>query len=56
MSDRHEAGRTLQDFWRMIRKSVQRFSLATNAKRLRGDHAPTRIQSAMTIHPDLIAL
>src|SRR5215472_16995077 len=26
----------------MIRKSVQRFSLATNAKRLRGDHAQTK--------------
>jgi hypothetical protein len=24
--------------------------------RLRGDHAQTTIQSAMTIHPDLIAL
>jgi len=26
----------------MIRKSVQRFSLATNAQRLRGDHAQTK--------------
>ena len=26
----------------MIRKSGSRFSLATNAKRLRGDHAPTK--------------
>jgi hypothetical protein len=26
----------------MIRKSVQRFSLATNAKRLRGDHAQSK--------------
>jgi hypothetical protein len=27
--------------WSMIRKSAKRFSLATNAKRLRGDHAQT---------------
>jgi hypothetical protein len=56
MSDRHEAGPTLQNFWRMIRKSVQGFSLATNTKRLRGDHAQTRVQSEMTIHPDPIPL
>jgi hypothetical protein len=40
----------------MIRKSGNRFSLATNAKRLRGDHAQTIGESAMTIHPELIAL
>src|ERR1700682_5252745 len=28
--------------WSMIRKSGYRFSLATNAKRLRGDHAQTK--------------
>jgi hypothetical protein len=28
--------------WRMIRKSGNRFSLATNAKRLRGDHAQSK--------------
>jgi hypothetical protein len=32
----------------MIRKSVQQFS--------EKDHAQSRIQSAMTIHPDLVAL
>jgi hypothetical protein len=33
----------------MIRKSGDRFSLATNAKRLRGDHAQTiNYQSAMS--------
>jgi len=31
-------------------------SLATNAKRLRGDHAQTISWGAMTIHPELIAL
>jgi hypothetical protein len=35
---------------------AKRFSLATNAKRLRADHAQSRIQSAMTIQPNLIAL
>jgi hypothetical protein len=40
----------------MIRKSVQRFSLATNAKRLRGDHAQTKSQSAMMIRLKIIAL
>jgi hypothetical protein len=30
----------------MIRKSGHRFSLATNAKRLRGDHAQTKSSSA----------
>jgi hypothetical protein len=29
---------------------------ATNATRLRADHAQTISQSAMTIHPDFIAL
>src|SRR6266852_280780 len=33
----------------MIRKSGCRFSLATNAKRLRGDHAQTIRSSEMTI-------
>src|SRR5260221_9679485 len=33
----------------MIRKSGYRFSLATNAKRLRGDHAQTKRSSGMTI-------
>jgi hypothetical protein len=28
--------------WSMIRKSGNRFSIATNAKRLRGDHAQTQ--------------
>jgi hypothetical protein len=40
----------------MIRKSVKRFSRATNAARLRGDHARTKTQSAMMIDPNLIAL
>jgi len=34
---------------------VKRFSLATNAQRLRGDHAQTRSQSGMTIHLEVIA-
>ena len=38
-------------------RGVQRISLPTDAERvLRGDHAQIRIQSAMTFHPDLIAL
>jgi len=37
-------------------EGAKRFSRATNAKRLRGDHAQSRIQSAMTIQPDLTAL
>src|SRR5450755_4919669 len=49
----------------MIRKSMPsgydpmggyRFSLATNAKRLRGDHAQTKRWSAMTIRGKVIAL
>jgi hypothetical protein len=40
----------------MIRKSVKRFSLATNAKRLRGDYAQSGIQGAMALQPDPIAL
>jgi hypothetical protein len=32
----------------MIRKSVKRFSLATNATHLRGDHAQSKTWSAMT--------
>jgi hypothetical protein len=38
----------------MIRKSGYRFSLATNAKRLRGDHAQTKRWSAMTIRRKVI--
>ena len=37
--DRAALGRVIA--WSMIRKSMKRFSLATNAKRLRGDHAQT---------------
>src|ERR1700735_4864035 len=33
----------------MIRKSAHRFSLATNAKRLRGDHAPKIDYSAAAL-------
>src|SRR6266849_3675253 len=49
----------------MIRKSMPaghdpmggyRFSLATNAKRLRGDHAQTKRQSGMTIRRKVIPL
>jgi hypothetical protein len=40
----------------MIRKSGYRFSLATNAKRLRGDHAQTKTWSEMTIRRKVITL
>src|SRR6266481_3346666 len=40
----------------MIRKSGYRFSLATNAKRLRGDHAQTKRWSGMTIRRNVITL
>src|SRR5260370_38070071 len=40
----------------MIRKSGYRFSLATNAKRLRGDHAQTKGWSGMTIRRKVIPL
>jgi hypothetical protein len=33
--------------WRMIRKSGHRFSLATNARRLRGDHAQTKAKARL---------
>ena len=39
----------------MIRKSVQRFSLATNAKRLRGDHAQSK-SSGKSMRFDLVDL
>jgi hypothetical protein len=35
-----------------LMRGEYRFSLATNAKRLRGDDAQTTSQSAMTIHPE----
>jgi hypothetical protein len=42
--------------WSMIRKSGHRFSLATNAKRLRGDHAQTKRQIGMTIRRSVIPI
>lgn len=39
----------------MIRNSMKLFTLATNAQRLRGDHAQ-RIGKAMTVRPQAIAL
>ncbi len=42
--------------WSMIRKSGYRFSLATNAKRLHGDHAPIKRSSGMTIRRQVIPL
>jgi hypothetical protein len=38
-----------------LMRDGSRFSLATNAVRLRGDHARTISQSAVMIHPDVIA-
>jgi hypothetical protein len=38
---RHGAALARSLSWSMIRKSEHRFSLATNAKRLRADHAQT---------------
>jgi hypothetical protein len=40
----------------MIRKSAKRFSLATNAKRLRGDHAQTKRQIGVTIRRSVIPI
>jgi hypothetical protein len=42
--------------WSMIRKSGHRFSLATNAKRLRGDHAQSKRQIGMTIRRSVIPI
>jgi len=38
-----------------LMRGGSRFSLATNAMRLRGDHARTTSQSAVTLHPEIIA-
>jgi hypothetical protein len=42
--------------WSMIRKKGHRFSLATNAKRLRGDHAQQKDGAEMTIQRKIISL
>jgi hypothetical protein len=44
------------DLQSMIRKTARRFSLATNAPHLRGDHVQSKTQSAMAIRPNPIAL
>jgi hypothetical protein len=40
----------------MIRKSVKRLSLATSVEGVCGDHAQSKIQSAMTVQHRPIAL